>query len=106
MVREVTPKKLQREKKFAEALEGFLQSYVTSLEKGDLFMSALYMDEIVQTVILSNPDQPMNEEGLRDCLLRFRYRIPESAIRDYEDDIEIALRKRFPEKFGLQKADR
>lgn len=102
MVREASPNKLQREGKLKEALEEFIAGYIHSLEEGDRFISAIYLDEVLQTLLL---DTGSLASRLSDSDLRKRLsdmignRIPPNRLSDYQDDVEIAIRKRFPEKY-------
>lgn len=102
MVQKVTPKRLQRERRFEDALASFTEKYLASLEEGDRFLSAIYMDEIVQTVLESNPNE-RTENALRDKLHGFSARVHRELQDDYEEDIEIAVRKRFPERYAVEK---
>ncbi|GEM_PF-6969152 len=103
-------KKLQKSKKFDQALQEYLELYGDSVREGDLFASGLFMDEIVQTLLLK-AEHPVSEPELRRDLrevLKFKIThgiAPSTGNKNpwvTDDDIEIAIRKRFPEHHRVQ----
>ena len=101
-------KKLQKQRRFDEALAEYLNLYAGSLADGDVFASGLFMDEIVQTLLLQ-AGKSIGEEKLRHQLnfvLRLRLAGSNAGLVDpreqIEDDIEMAIRKRFPEQYQVQ----
>lgn len=97
MKEEWSPKRLQREGKFQEALNYYVKRYCESLEKGDRFLSALYLDEIARTLILMSegklPYETFNGKVREVVSLGLK----EKQLKGFEEDLEIVLRKRFPE---------
>lgn len=106
MEKEASPKKLQRVQQFEEALQRFKGRYKETLEEGDRFLSGLYMDEIVYTILLQRGGK-ITELTLRDAIRETMAYMQEGVVsgreREFEEDVEVAVRKRFPEKFGIER---
>jgi hypothetical protein len=67
---------LQKSREFDGAFEKFKKRYYDKLEEGDQFISSLYMDEIVYTLLLQNGEK-VQESTLRqllaDVIKEFRF---------------------------------
>lgn len=100
-------KKLQKSKRFDQALQEYLDLYEDSAYEGDLFAAGLFMDEIVQTLLLK-AGHALSEQELRQQLtqvlnMKTAARVSTvSQAPQVADDIEIAIRKRFPERYRVQ----
>ena len=100
MEKAISPKRLQREGKLAEALGYDVARYKECIEEQDPFLSGLYLDEIAQTLIALNPNS-MSFENLKHKLSE-AVRLDSLNGRAAEQaslDIQITLRKRFPGRF-------
>lgn len=105
MEKAISPKRLQREGRLDEALHYYVKRYMECIEEHDPFLSGLYLDEIAHTLIASNQETLSQErislEGLKRKLSEVVH-LGSLKGHDAEQaslDIEISLRKRFPERF-------
>ena len=102
-------KKLQKQREYEAALEEYLGLYHEAIRDRDYFASNLYVDEIVQTLLL-RAGRSLAEEELRASLEKYSMRwdspdpsgAPEDQMDHIRDDVETATRKRFPERFKVQ----
>ena len=94
-----SPKRVQRTGKFQEALRYYVKRYCESLEKGDRFLSALYLDEIAQTLVFMSEGKLSYETFNRKVREVISPELKERQFKGFEEDLEIVLRKRFPEIF-------
>jgi len=99
--RELSPKRLQKSREFGQALESYKRRYYDALEEGDQFLSSLYMDEIVQTLLLQKGEK-IQESTLRQLLADVVKEFGSFKEQDTAQDIEVAVRKRFPERFQIE----
>ena len=102
MEQNLGPKKLQRKGDFEKALSYLTQRYIESLSEGDRFLSSHYLDEIAHTIILSygKDKQGCSFESLRSEVVKtVSNKVKENQREEFEEDLEITLRKRFPERF-------
>lgn len=106
MEKEFSPKKLQKKENFSEALHIYKNRYKEALKEEDLFLSSLYMDEIVQTILLQRGGQVV-ESTLREIMSETMSYLDEEielkGRKEVWDDVEVAVRKRFPERFDIEK---
>ena len=100
---ELSPKRLQKSREFDQALQKFRARYYDALEEGDQFLSSLYMDEIVYTILLQK-GQRIEESTLRELLADVpkQFEFGSEKEQDALQDTEIAVRKRFPERFKIE----
>ena len=106
MGEESSPKKLQRNQKYSEALQTYKDRYKETLKEGDQFLSSLYADEIVQTVLLQRGGHVVEStlrEIMRETMAYLDEEIELKGREEVLDDVEVAVRKRFPERFGIDK---
>ena len=99
MERVFSPKRLQMEGKTEEAFAYYKKQYHASLEERDPFLSSLYLDEIAQTMIISN--EKLSFEHLHEGLVKAAMlETLEQELREQATlDIQVTLRKRFPGTF-------
>lgn len=99
MDRVFSPKRLQKEGRTQEALQYYKKRYYECLDDGDSFLSSLYLDEIALTLIIEN--EQLSFEQLHEALVgvAMRENLGQEAREQASLDIQITLRKRFPEKF-------
>lgn len=99
MEKMVSPKRLQREGKLTEALEYYVKRYMECIEERDAFLSGLYLDEIAHTLIASSPS--MSLEQLKHKLSEAVHldSMEGPAAEQASLDVQVSLRKRFPERF-------
>lgn len=98
-------KKLQKGHRFDQALVEYVGLYRDAVREGDMFASGLFMDEIVQTLLLM-AGRPVSEKQLRRNLIGVLDG-PETGEGQgsdvqIEDDVEVAIRKRFPEAYKVK----
>ena len=99
--KELSPKRLQKSGEFDRALESYKRRYYDALEEGDQFLSSLYMDEIVQTLLLQKGGK-IEESTLRQLLADVVKELGASKEQGTVQDVEVAVRKRFPERFQIE----
>jgi len=101
MGKQFSPKRLQRMEKFEDALNYFVKRYRESLEKGDRYLSALYLDEVAQTLILMKKEK-MSHSSFKSKIFEIispslgEIEKKQERLEEFEEDLEIVLQKRFP----------
>lgn len=102
MEQKLEPKRLQMKGNYEKALIHFIKRYIESLSEEDRFLSSHYLDEIAHTIILSmqKDKQSCSLEHLDSEVRKaIANKVKESQREEFEEDLEIMLRKRFPERF-------
>ena len=94
-----SPKHLQRKGELKEALNYYVGRYYEALEEGDRFLSVLYLDEIVQTLILMKGKSPSYETFISEIRQIVLPKLKQDKHKEFDEDLKIELCKRFPEKF-------
>ena len=99
MDRAFSPKRLQKEGKTEEAFEYYKTRYCECLDEKDSFLSSLYLDKVAQTLMIRNEE--LSFEQLRETLVKVALRegLDHAAREQASLDVQVTLRKRFPEKF-------
>lgn len=98
-----SPKYYQKNKQYDNALEIFIQNYKEELYNGDFYLSQLYMDEIIQTIlekaVIEQNDEKLDNFRLRSIVWRL-FKEEEVDSDNYseqiDNDLEISIAKRFP----------
>ncbi len=98
MQKQTTPKSLQR-KHPGKALEYYQEQYKRCVTEGDSFLSSLYLDEVIQSMLLLSQDEKVSHDTLAHKLkaLAREFDLDAEGRERVTLDISIALRKRFPE---------
>jgi hypothetical protein len=94
-----SPKRLQKEGKTNEAFQYYSKRYRQAVGEGDSYLSSLYLDEVAQTLILGNDElsyEQLHEELVKATMLND---LDQEAQEQASLDIQVTLRKRFPQKF-------
>lgn len=95
-----SPKHLQKENRYEEALEVYRSRYMESLREEDRYLSSMYLNEIAQTIILRQGEK-CSYNTLRKILesVVSQDEVRKSDLAEIvEEDIEIVMRKRFTKK--------
>ena len=96
-----SPKHYQKNKNYDSALRIFIYRYIEALENRDFYLSQLYMDEIIQTVLEKAilEDKKLSSNKLISTIEKlisrenFNYSDYKNSINQ---DLTISLLKRFP----------
>ncbi len=97
-----SPKYYQKNKEYDKALDIFVQKYMEEIYNGDCYLSQLYMDEIIQTILeksaIKQNDEKLDSVKL-DSIIRKLLKEKNVNFNDYseqiDNDLKISITKRF-----------
>lgn len=99
------PKRLQRESP-EEAAGVYAEKYREALAADDRFLSEMYLDELAASVILAHSlvqtKQARSAYWLKGQIHGLIGELPSEQRRLFEEDLELALSKRYPEDFKAE----
>jgi hypothetical protein len=100
-----SPKRLQKEGKIQEVFDYYKKRYYQCLDEKDSFLSSLYLDEVAQTLMISHVK--LSFEQLHEALVKVAMRedLDQEAREQASLDIQVTLRKRYPEKFKATESE-